>query len=326
MNGIQGVPGQRILRSQVTKKQKEVKEPELKSSRDCYIPSTGNNLKLDTQGTIDHLTELLKKDKSFMSDISRDFMTHPIGRDLATAMILADPDLQEQIAKNMWRDIAQSNVWSSINPDHYGQPLYLPPDYHGYNIEEMLLQPNVKPEDRNQHEIDQVFFKYYGILNEKAKTSGLTDTERLLSASLERAEKAANRSFDEKLEWVKNTIGEEFFDHNKEYTFSFDSSTFTFSVSGGTTEENEKIEQTISSRSDMIQTALAALRDDKSVSKPFAEKMGSIFHSYQVQYEQKRVEKYLDKIISIPAPEFKEVVFTFENGEFKIANGLQTTP
>lgn len=326
MNGIQGVSGQRSLQSQTAKPQKAVKGPDLGRSRDCYTPSgridsnPGIHSDHDAQGAIDRLTAQLKKEESFVNSKRRNFLNNPIGRELATAIILADPELQEQIAKNMWQDTAQSNAMRMTNPDHYGAPLYLPPDYHGYDIKEML-QAEVKPENRNQQEVSQVLIKYYNILNGKAKTSGLTDTERLLSASIEQTEKAAQKTFDEKMEPIRTSLEKEVFAQNKVYSFSLDTSTFAFSVSGGTAEDNAKMEQAINTRHDKLLTTLTALCTDKSVSESVAKKLESVLLSYQQQYEQKHMEKYLNKQqVRMPIPELKNVVFTFENGVFKIAD------
>ena len=64
------------------------------------------------QEKVERFAELLKQDKAYMNSNSRYFLNNPSGRRLASSMILADESLQDEIAKVMWKDIAEARVCS----------------------------------------------------------------------------------------------------------------------------------------------------------------------------------------------------------------------
>jgi len=59
-----------------------------------------------SQARIRELTEQLRQDTSFSQYKRRNFINHPVGRELASEIILADEGLQEIIAKTMWETLS----------------------------------------------------------------------------------------------------------------------------------------------------------------------------------------------------------------------------
>lgn len=213
------------------------------------------------QEKIEQLTERLKQDESFINDKNRHFINNPIGRELATATILDSAELQDKIAKQMWESITATNAEVKKNPVIYGPPTPLPANYKDINIKAMLLSGD-------QYIADQVLSGYEAVLNQKAKTSGLTENERLLSSSLERMDLISNGTFDDRMAPIQKQIEQGFkdagmtFDKSKSYSFSLDTSNFKFSVTGGTDEENALIEKIINKShysGDNLFTTISAL-------------------------------------------------------------------
>lgn len=193
---------------------------------------------------IESLKSALQADSVFMNDKFRYYSSHPLGRELASTMIMADQDLQDQVAKALWDSTASSNQFRSRNPDVYGPVQSIPLDWREYDIPAML-------QSGNKYTEDQVFSAFSSVLNRRAQTTGLTETERLLAKSHADTESAVLSNFHEKMQPVMSRIKEEFqshdltFDQSKTYEFSLDTSDFTFSVSGGTEEENRLIENVV---------------------------------------------------------------------------------
>lgn len=219
---------------------------------------------------IARLEELLKKDASFVNDSCRNFINSPIGRKLASTIILSDKNLQDEIAKHMWESTARSNQMRRKNPLIYAQ-LPLPKDYHGYNIKAMLLCGDEKT-------VDEVLFNYEGVLNQRARTCGLTDTERLMSASQARIELRAQGTFHEQmstiLDELRNGFREEglVFDEEKEYSFHLDTSTMRFSVTGGNDQEKDLIEKILNTsnyKKDNFLKTLSALYNHRCENKMY---------------------------------------------------------
>lgn len=223
-------------------------------------------VQMEENEEIKRLTAQLKMDTSFVNDKSRHFISNPTGRALAKAIILSDESLQEDIAKMMWKDIAEANARKAGKP--FSKPLDLPSSYKEYDIKAMLS-------GRSEADQTQIFFEYSCILTKKAKTEGLNDTERLLGAEFERLELYSQGTFDDKMKPVQKNIEEGFaglgleFDKSKSYAFHLDTSTFKFSVSGGTDRENALIAQILNTSNymmDNLSTTLTALsfhrRDD----------------------------------------------------------------
>lgn len=129
------------------------------------------------QREVERLTALLREDKSFSESSNRDYFTHPLARELASAMILADKDVQSQIAKELSVTVSQ-------------------------------MKAMLKSNDRNTSA--QVLFKYDAILVRKARTEGLTETEKLLDSRLERISTVSQGTFNERMESVQKEIEESF--------------------------------------------------------------------------------------------------------------------
>lgn len=250
-----------------------------------------------TQARIDALTEQLRKDTSFSEYRHRTFSSHPIGRELAKEIILADENLQEQIAKNMWMSRSKNADKSS-----------LPQSWRDINVKAMLLSSDLPT-------VKTALSGYESVLREKARFCGLSDTEKLLSANLEETSFNASSTFDQKMDRLFDKVRQEFedqgmvFDESKSYSFHLDTSTFQFSVSGGTETENALIEKVLN-KSDYtgnnVLTALNAIYNHRhedgsynpwnadklsckegistfgvaSVSADYAQKMRQLFGAY----------------------------------------------
>ena len=236
------------------------------------------------QKDVERLTALLKSDKSFSESSYRSYFDHPVAYQLASAMILADEDVLAQIAKDLSVTVSQ--------------------------VKSML-------KSKDDLTSAQVLFKYDAILVHKARTEGLTDTEKLLSDRLERISLVSQGTFSERMQSIQKEIEEAFqkenmcIDTSKSYSFYLDTSTFTFSVTGGTDEENTMMAEIINKSKNLLET-LSALyghrREDgqynpwvaeespyknellqkngvASVSQEYTEKMKKLFPAWNQQYQ-----------------------------------------
>lgn len=172
---------------------------------------------------ISELESALRNNSDFADNKRREFISDPVGRELASTMILSDPNLQVQITEKIFGDASADNINSMLS----------------------MLQSH----DREIS--NQVLCSFDSIMVAKAKTIGLTDTEKLLSIRYEQIDYASHATFDDKMASVLQDIKETFdkeglsFDSSKSFQFYLDSETFTFSVSGGTERENDLIEQVL---------------------------------------------------------------------------------
>lgn len=235
-------------------KPKPVSKPEqaraASPEQDRFVPASGGaedvpglpapvaygTASLDLGEKITCFTALLSQDQAYMNSPCRDFFENPTGRRLASALILADPDTQAEIAEEIGR--AQT-----------------PPDTSGIDVKAMLQSGSPQAEER-------VLTSYKSVLARRACSTGLTDTERLLGARLERMEQAARGSFHQRMLPVLKEIEKGFsnaglsFDCRKSYSFHLNTPDFTFSVSGGTDRENALIEKVINTS--QLKTAVSA--------------------------------------------------------------------
>ena len=235
-------------------KPKPVSKPEqaraASPEQDRFVPASGGaedvpglpapvaygTASLDLGEKITCFTALLSQDQAYMNSPCRDFFENPTGRRLASALILADPDTQAEIAEEIGR--AQT-----------------PPDTSGIDVKAMLQSGSPQAEER-------VLTSYKSVLARRACSTGLTDTERLLGARLERMEQTARGSFHQRMLPVLKAIEKGFsdaglsFDCKKSYSFRLNTPEFTFSVSGGTDRENALIEQVINTS--QLKTAVSA--------------------------------------------------------------------
>ena len=199
-----------------------------------------------SQARIEALAEQLRQDTSFSQDKRRYFADHPVGRELAAELILADEELQEQIAKRMWESLSLLADQSE-----------LPSSWRDINISAMLLGSDTLAQN-------SVFSSYEVVLSDKATTVGLNDLEKLLSAKAESVGDA-NSTFDQKMDRIFDKVRLEFeangmaFDENKSYSFELDTSEYRFIVSGGTEEENSLIEKVLNTSNYTEDNLLATL-------------------------------------------------------------------
>lgn len=190
------------------------------------------------QKTVENLKSTLEKDEAFLNKSNRSFFDSPVARQLVTTMILADPDLQDQVAKKIWEGYDSRNQISRSRPGLQYGIVELPENYQDIDVPAMLRS-------QDKEISGQVFFAFDSVMVNKARTTGLTDTERLLSAWYTQIDFATHATFDDKVQPVLGQIEKEFqengleFDKNKLYSFNLDTSDFTFTVSGGTEQENE---------------------------------------------------------------------------------------
>lgn len=171
----------------------------------------------EAQKEVERLADLLRQDELF-SQRHHSFTLYQPEQRLASAMIMADADVQAQIAKKLSVSIPKM---------------------------QSMLQGN------NERDRGQVLLYYQHVLASKANAGKLTETEKLLSSDLERVNLGAQRTFDGKMEGIYEEISQEFqkhglsLDDSKSFAFSYDASTRCFSVTGGTDEENNLVERVI---------------------------------------------------------------------------------
>lgn len=179
-------------------------------------------LQTDWQTKIESLVSELQNDPSF-NHAHREFMSHPTARELASTLILSDPELQKQVAEKLSKG-STSPTATDILSVLSGQ---------------------------NQHAITQVLCGFDKVMVERAKTCGLTDTEKLLSIRYEQMDFSSHATFNDRMDSVLQDIQDEFsknglvFDASKSYEFVLDTESFTFKVSGGTEQENSLLEKVV---------------------------------------------------------------------------------
>lgn len=210
------------------------------------------------------LYEQLKADKNWV-DRAKD-IDHPLddstitARELAKELLLSDQDLLESMAKQLWVWQAKDNkIWLENNkPERMS---HLPKDYQGIveNIKNILN--GTAPEKMDMYgnfvvpdswscsymsPIDHIYSSLDTFLAHKAEKEPLNDVERLLSKRAAQVEKYIWQNFDGQMKDIQNKINGQLeesgfsFDIDKEYQFYLNSD-FTFSVKGGSEEENKKI-------------------------------------------------------------------------------------
>jgi len=201
----------------------------LKSSNDCKSSQTVYDIRTQLPSKcvlddkISELESALRNNPDFADNKHREFISNPLGRELASTMILSDPDLQIQITEKMFGEVSKSSINSMLS----------------------MLQSHERELS------NQVLCSFDSVMVEKAKTIGLTDTEKLLSIRYEQIDFASHATFNDKMASVLQDIKEAFdkeglsFDSSKYFQFYLNTETFTFSVSGGTEKENDLIEQVV---------------------------------------------------------------------------------
>ena len=181
-------------------------------------------------------------------------------RELAKELLLSDQDLLESIAKQLWVRQAENNkrCLEDNEPERMGR---LPKDYqeivdnikkilNGTAPEKMDMYGDFLVPDSRIHSymgpIDAIYSSLDTFLTHKAEKEPLSDVERLLSKRAAQVEKYIWQNFDGQMKDIQNKINGQLeesgfsFDIDKEYQFYLNSD-FTFSVKGGSEEENKKI-------------------------------------------------------------------------------------
>lgn len=193
---------------------------------------------------IETLTSELRNDPTFANISNREFVNHPTARELVSTMIIADKNLQDEIAQKLWNDTASTNRVISTNPSLLGPARPIPPDWQDYDIPAMLMSGD-------KDTVNQVLLTYDGVMVRRARTDGLNDTERFLSKRYERIEFTSHATFQDKMEPIAASIEKKFqengltFDSETSFSFSLDTESFTFSVSGGSDAENRLMEEIV---------------------------------------------------------------------------------
>lgn len=172
----------------------------LKSSNDCKSSQTVYDIRTQLPSKcvlddkISELESALRNNPDFADNKHREFISNPLGRELASTMILSDPDLQIQITEKMFGEVSKSSINSMLS----------------------MLQSHERELS------NQVLCSFDSVMVEKAKTIGLTDTEKLLSIRYEQIDFASHATFNDKMASVLQDIKEAF---DKE-GLSFDSSKY----------------------------------------------------------------------------------------------------
>lgn len=196
---------------------------------------------------VEELKSMLEKDSDYMRPFYQEFFEHPVARQLATTLVISDQDLQDEVAKEIWTRWNGLNQASLNRPDQGYPSVTLPENWQDIDVPAML---------RSQHTatVNQVQSALDSVLLHRARTTGLTDAERILSSRYGRVEFASHATFDDKAQSILGQVEKEFeengmeFNKNKSYSFSLDTSDFSFKVSGGTEQENMLLEKVVNTK------------------------------------------------------------------------------
>lgn len=219
-----------------------------------------------TQETIENLKAALEKDANYNRPSSQEFFDHPVAKRLANTLILSDQNLQDDIAKEIWNRWSCPSQLERLYASQGHSDTVFPETGQEIDVPAMLRSNHTATVNEVQAALDSVLLR-------KARTTGLTDTERILSARYARTEFFAHATFDDKAQPVLEQFEKAFqengleFDKNKSYSFSLDTSDFTFTVTGGTAQENALMEKVINTKNiwghsydtDNINTVINAL-------------------------------------------------------------------
>lgn len=222
------------------------------------------------------LYEQLKQDEDYMTMAAQEHESGglwvPYNKLIFREYLRSEPELLEAFAKYRWTEDAKYRAWleesNKTRPsDMQCEILPMPPDYRGYEA-----QYKYTLNHGSQHDQDVLYSDFDAFLRmEVLKCRRLTEEERLVFPSAASSERARWQTFDERMQSVENAIQDGFqssgltLDIEKEYQFYLDTSTFTFSVKGGSEEENRLIERVINTnpresyRFNPLKTAVFAL-------------------------------------------------------------------
>lgn len=181
-------------------------------------------------------------------------------RELAKELLLSDDKLVESIAKRLWTGRAEANQ-ERIKDGHPEMVLYLPADYTKIADTIRGLLTGKVPDSITLFGIREsgcapgstlVYDALDNFLVHKVRSGErLTEVERAVSKDAAWEEAYIWQNFNDRMTGIQDKInsqlGESGFslDIDKEYQFYLDTATFTFSVKGGSDEENKAIENAI---------------------------------------------------------------------------------
>lgn len=199
---------------------------------------------------------LLKQDKDYAAYLDQ-CLKHNVSTagsntacdQLFKEYVLSDDKRMEEFAKYTWManaKIAANHMeW---NRTHLNLPVpveNVPPDYTSY------LNEFRQKLHGSQQSIHDVYISYNSFMISKTRTERLTEEERFMFPAAATYERANWQNFDEKMQSVGESIQEGLsqsgftLDVDREYQFYLDTTTFTFSVKGGTEAENSLIANVI---------------------------------------------------------------------------------
>lgn len=184
-------------------------------------------------------------------------------RELAKELLLSDDKLLESLAKLLWTDRAESNQ-ERIRDGRLELVNYLPADYTKVADTIKGLLTGTVPDNDNRTlfgeraevkmapGLTQVYSALdYFLVSKVRSGERLTEVERAVSKNAAGEEAYIWQNFNDRMTGIQDKInsqlGESGFslDIDKEYQFYLDTATFTFSVKGGSDEENKAIENAI---------------------------------------------------------------------------------
>jgi len=222
-----------------------------------------SNVDLDEQYSdeVVRIYEQLKVDESWTGTSGR--LTDGFcvtARELAKELLLSDDGLLESMAKGLWIQRAEHNQ-ECIKNNEPERTLHLPKSYQeiagaikqiltGTAPDHMDMYGDFLVPDSEIHSymepIDGVYSKLNSFLVHKAEKEPLSDVERLLSKDAAQVERFIWKNFDGQMKDIQDKINGQLdqsgfsLDIDKEYQFYLNSD-FTFSVEGGTDEQNKMI-------------------------------------------------------------------------------------
>ena len=204
------------------------------------------------------LYEQLKQDKNYAERVLKkpggNFdRRNPVRVQLMKEYLLSNDGLLEDYAKHTWISNAEHNArlvkWNAEHPNRKLNGFYdMPSDYTGYvNEFKHTLRHGSTEEIFNLcNDFENTFLS-----RKFVKTQRLTEEERFLFPDAANYERGHWQNFNEGMSSVENEIREEFdragfsLDIDREYQFYLNTENFSFSVKGGTEEENRLIESVI---------------------------------------------------------------------------------
>ena len=198
------------------------------------------------------LYELLKQDTEYVARAAQTeyiYMgdwDYPVRDQLAKELLLSDHDLLEEFAMYTWGLDVENNLadmeWNAMNPEPHLQHrlVDVEPTYEDRidNIKNKLIYGG-------KSGFDDVFSSLEGYLRKKALYQRLTEVEHLVFPLAAATERNEWYTFEERMKPVVDEVKNAFssaglaFDSSQNFQFYLDTNTFTFSVVGGTEEENK---------------------------------------------------------------------------------------